>query len=222
MLDVKSEVELWHSGSLCISRATALLLYVLVIIVVVELQSEACENGALSYLVIDITFPGCANKSHPSELYFVAVCSAKRNQTFANMMNAPKYDLLPSNDHTIVDRDDTDDSSRPSIRNKRHLSGARKFWIRTIRTGLLIYCAAVTTIVLALMVTILSHLRSQTICRSRQATNLFKAVYGHDLEYMSVNHKYDPLWEVQDGTASVVYLPDEEFGGDVSPAVLSM
>lgn len=53
--------------------------------------------------------------------------------------------------------------------------------------------------------------------------NIFAARFSYDLQYMSADHKYDYLWDDQDGPSTAgISLPDPEYGGEVSEAVISM
>ncbi len=46
--------------------------------------------------------------------------------------------------------------------------------------------------------------------------------YGHTTALMSVDHKYDSLWEDQDGRSQVILLPDDDSDGELLPGAFSM
>jgi hypothetical protein len=72
------------------------------------------------------------------------------------------------------------------------------------------------------MAAILNQLQLQTNGKSCQANKVFKTAYGHNTALMSVDHKYDSLWEDQDGKSQVILLPDDDSDGELLPGTFSM
>ncbi|CZR59355.1 uncharacterized protein PAC_09247 [Phialocephala subalpina] len=130
-----------------------------------------------------------------------------------------KYDRVSSedssNEHLMPD-----DSS--SLYSPVTLRRSRRFGLSITTTCLLVYCALSTTAVAIFMVAILKQLQLQSNGNSSQANKVFKAAYGHNTALMSVDHKYDSLWENQDGQSQVLLLPDDDSDGELVPGAFSM
>jgi hypothetical protein len=86
----------------------------------------------------------------------------------------------------------------------------------------LIYCALVTTSAVVFLAALLGRLQALESCQSCQSRHEFKATFGHDVSFMSVDHKYDALWESEDGRDNLIYLPDEDGTREPLPAAISM
>ncbi|KAI1427176.1 hypothetical protein F5Y12DRAFT_739085 [Xylaria sp. FL1777] len=88
---------------------------------------------------------------------------------------------------------------------------------------LLIYCALSTTAAIILMSIILGQLQANASCTDNdQGEHAFQAVFGGDLSYMSVDHKYDHLWEDLGAKGLIIKLPDEKYDGELRPGSISM
>ncbi|KUJ13262.1 uncharacterized protein LY89DRAFT_753858 [Mollisia scopiformis] len=130
-----------------------------------------------------------------------------------------KYDRVSSedssNEHLLPD-----DSS--SLYSPVALRRSKGFGFSISTACLLVYCALSTTAMVIFMVAILNQLQPQSHDNNCQVNKVFKAAYGHNTALMSVDHKYDALWEVQDGQSQVLLLPDEDSGGELVPGAFSM
>lgn len=94
-------------------------------------------------------------------------------------------------------------------------------------TMLLSYCALSTTIIAFLAAAILGKLGTTMPCQQgsqqgSQDAHSFHNVLGRDPAYMSLDHKYDTLWEDLGSTALVVKLPDATYGGQPRAGSISM
>ncbi|KAI0412909.1 hypothetical protein F5X98DRAFT_353427 [Xylaria grammica] len=74
------------------------------------------------------------------------------------------------------------------------------------------------------MAMVLGQLRTNaSSCKqSSQTEHSFEATFGGDLSYMSVDHKYDHLWEDLGAKGLIVKLPDEKYDGELRPGSISM
>lgn len=108
-------------------------------------------------------------------------------------------------------------------------SGEQRPTVRSIvscrfsTTILLSYCVLSTTIIAILAAAILGKLGMAMSCQqgSRDA-NSFHSVLGSDPAYMSLDHKYDTLWDDLGSTGFVIKLPDAAYGGQPRHASVSM
>ncbi|KAI0534370.1 hypothetical protein GGR58DRAFT_61230 [Xylaria digitata] len=88
---------------------------------------------------------------------------------------------------------------------------------------LLIYCALSTTVAIILMAMVLNQLRTNVSCgHGSRSDHSLQAVFGGDLSYMSVDHKYDHLWEDLGAKDLIIKLPDEKHNGELRPGSISM
>jgi hypothetical protein len=91
------------------------------------------------------------------------------------------------------------------------------------KTTLISYCALSTTVIVFLMAAVLGQLRMDMSCRYwGQNRKSFQGVLGSDPSYMSLDHKYDSLWEDLGSTGLVIKLPDSNYGGQPRHASISM
>jgi hypothetical protein len=134
-------------------------------------------------------------------------------------MNMAKYDRVSSSEDSSNEHLMLDDSS--SLYSPITLRRSKRFSFSIIMC-LLVYCALSATAVVIFMAAILNQLQLQTNGKSCQANKVFKTAYGHNTALMSVDHKYDSLWEDQDGKSQVILLPEDDSDGELLPGTFSM
>ncbi|KAM7212551.1 protein of unknown function (DUF3328) domain containing protein, partial [Rhypophila decipiens] len=89
------------------------------------------------------------------------------------------------------------------------------------RTVLISYCAFSTTILVILTAIILSQ--KQLLISSHQPKEIVQATFGADPSYMSLDHKYDHLWENLGSKGLIIKLPDDASDNEKpTPASISM
>ncbi|KAF2971273.1 hypothetical protein GQX73_g2248 [Xylaria multiplex] len=72
-------------------------------------------------------------------------------------------------------------------------------------------------------IAVLNRLRTNVSCgHGDRDDHSLHAVFGGDLSYMSVDHKYDHLWEDLGAKDLIVKLPDEKHNGELRPGSISM
>ena len=101
-------------------------------------------------------------------------------------------------------------------------SRQREFKFDIIKTCLLVYCAISVTAMLAVAVAIFTQLKALEINTRCQTSYEFTAALGHNQALMSVDHKFDSLWDSEEVRENVVNLPDEKAGGKPLPGTISM
>ncbi|KAH8888974.1 hypothetical protein GQ53DRAFT_825744 [Thozetella sp. PMI_491] len=91
-------------------------------------------------------------------------------------------------------------------------------------TFLLAYCVLSTTSIVALTAAVLYKLGTGDDLIRHDCRNgrYFEGVFGGDEIYMSVDHKFDNLWENLGGKALIIQLPDESYDGQATPASISI
>ncbi|KAI0402433.1 hypothetical protein F4802DRAFT_575729 [Xylaria palmicola] len=112
-----------------------------------------------------------------------------------------------------------------SLESEHARSGTlRPRWLVSLATPiLLIYCALSTSVMVILMGIILSQLQANSLCKQAgQSEHTLQAAFGGNLSYMSVDHKYDHLWEDLGAKGLIVKLPDENYNGKLRPGSISM
>ncbi|KAI1436983.1 hypothetical protein GGR50DRAFT_158091 [Xylaria sp. CBS 124048] len=100
----------------------------------------------------------------------------------------------------------------------------RSTWHNASSTTLLLgYCALSTTLVVVLLGITLGQLQTNVSHREDyRGGHSFHAVFSGDLSYMSVDHKYDHLWEDLGAKGLIVKLPDENYDEKLRPGSISM
>ncbi|KAI5865371.1 hypothetical protein GGS23DRAFT_558942 [Durotheca rogersii] len=135
-------------------------------------------------------------------------------------MEYAKYERLSSQDNSYA-------RGKPSAESSISTKGfsLRQRLVRSAfsTTTLMSYCALSTTIIVFLTAAVLGHVRTDTSCQPRSRNGQsFYGVLGSDPSYMSLDHKYDSLWEDLGSTGLVIKLPDDDYGGEPRHASISM
>ncbi|KEY71912.1 hypothetical protein S7711_11358 [Stachybotrys chartarum IBT 7711] len=91
-----------------------------------------------------------------------------------------------------------------------------------VSTVLLIYCAVSTTIIVFLAAAVLGQLHQGSSCHQGvHGGKPFQAALGSDPTYMSLDHKYDNLWDDFGMASLAIKLPDSAHG-EPKHAAISM
>lgn len=85
------------------------------------------------------------------------------------------------------------------------------------RTVLISYCALSTTIIVILVATMLAR-QPHAVANPGS----FQASFGADSSYMSLDHKFDDLWEDLGSKDLIIKLPDAGNGGKPTHGTISM
>ncbi|KAI1825013.1 hypothetical protein F4861DRAFT_219365 [Xylaria intraflava] len=106
-------------------------------------------------------------------------------------------------------------------------SAKRKLaWHNMLSTHFLLsYCALSTTFMIILLGMVLIQPRTNCNATYKEVIrggHSFRAVFGSDVSYMSVDYKYDHLWEDLGAKGLTVNLPDESYRGKSRPGSISM
>jgi hypothetical protein len=125
-----------------------------------------------------------------------------------------KYEPIREHDGTpVVDSEEVIPMMGLPFRKERY---RQKMW--SWSTCLVVYSAALTTIIFVLIV----HRFIYPASNEGSKDSKFPARFSYDLNYMSADHKFDHLWDDPDGPPPSISLADPEYGGEVSEAVISM
>ena len=92
---------------------------------------------------------------------------------------------------------------RRSLRHRTNNKG------KNIR--MLTYYVLATILCVSLVIDIALRLRTQRGCSSHSDSKLHETIYGSNESYMSLDHKYDHLWDQEySANNAVVYIPEYE------------
>lgn len=131
------------------------------------------------------------------------------------MASDPKYEHLRDNGGS---RSTSSDEEFPMMGipvRKGHNKLNRLSWSNC----LVAYSAILTTIIFALVVTHLSYTPSHS---DDENGARFPARFGLNLQYMTVAHKVDYLWDGPDVPTYAINIPDLEYGGEETESIISM
>jgi hypothetical protein len=134
-------------------------------------------------------------------------------------MEHTKYERLSIEDNSGIGSEPLLSSSSAEEPPTRHRLVRYVF----SKTTLISYCALSTTVIVFLTAAVLGQLRMDISCQQwGQDRKSFQGVLGSDPSYMSLDHKYDSLWEDLGSTGLVIKLPDGNYGGQPRHASISM
>ncbi|KAM7186187.1 protein of unknown function (DUF3328) domain containing protein [Rhypophila sp. PSN 637] len=151
-------------------------------------------------------------------------------------MDDTKYETLSVDDHSESDNGTKpllDSSLSPKVTSwqTKTVNRLRRLVPPPARpilsqTVLISYCAFSTTALVILTAIILSQ-QQQLLTSSQQPKQIFQATFGADPSYMSLDHKYDHLWEDLGSKGLIIKLPDADAGDNgngkpPTPASISM